>query len=69
MADAGTTVQISAKKYVVIQAGDLLELSKLVNEAITAGQGIPLGGVCSFTVHNHTGYTWVETCFCQALAL
>lgn len=67
---------IPCHKYTIIQAGDITELAKLVNEAIAAGNGVPIGGVCSFTIENRNSswgdgpaYVWHETRFCQALAV
>lgn len=55
-------------EYIIIQGGDLADLSKQVTAHIEQGWR-PQGGVCSFDIHERDGYgnTFINLWFCQAL--
>lgn len=63
-------VQILARKYTIIQATDHIELAKLVNQAITNSNVVPIGGVAAVCIHHREdNHDWWETWFYQALTL
>jgi len=56
--------------YDILQAGDLLALSRLVKAQTEKGWE-PLGGAQSFNLHQRdpNGHEWVETWFMQTMVL